>query len=169
MNHKNGGNIMKPIKKLTLSAAVIALYVVIMMLTQSFSFQQYQIRIATSLYSLSYIFPFLIVPLGIANLLSNAFMGGLGIFDIVGGILVGIITSGTVYIIKRLKLNKWLIMLPLILGPGLIVPIWLSGILHTPYYILAISLCIGQILPAFVGVFLVKGIERIPYFSKLRK
>lgn len=45
-------------RKLTISALCIALYVVIMIYTQSFAFGQYQIRIATSLYGLSAIFPF---------------------------------------------------------------------------------------------------------------
>jgi len=69
---------LSPTKKLTISGMVISLYVVIMFLTQSFAFGQYQIRIATSLYALSAIFPFHIVQLGLSNLLRNTLMGGLG-------------------------------------------------------------------------------------------
>ena len=58
-------------RKLTISALCIALYVVVMMCTQSFAFGQYQIRIATALYALSAIFPFLVLPFGLANFLSN--------------------------------------------------------------------------------------------------
>ena len=62
------------IQKLTISAMVVALYIVVLYLTQSISFGAYQIRIATSLYALSYLFPFLVVPMGIANLISNFFL-----------------------------------------------------------------------------------------------
>lgn len=44
-------------EKLTISALVIALYAAVMLSTQSFAFGQYQIRIATALYSLSALFP----------------------------------------------------------------------------------------------------------------
>ena len=152
---------MKPLRKLTISAIAIALYIIIMYTTQGFAFGQYQVRIATSLYSLSYIFPFLILPLGLSNLLSNTLMGGLGLLDMVGGFSVGIITSGLVYLIRRYKISEWTIALPIILIPGLLVPVWLSYLLKIPYSILAVSLCIGQIIPGIVGVLLVKRLKNI--------
>ncbi len=151
---------MKPVKKIAISAVIMALYIVIMFATQGFAFGQYQIRIATALYSLSYAYPFLIVPLGLANLISNTVMGGLGPLDMIGGTLVGIITAGAVYLIRRLKWSRWLIVLPIVFGPGLMVPVWLSYLLHIPYGVLALSLCIGQIIPAVVGVFLIRIVER---------
>ena len=57
---------MTRLQKLTFSAMVMALYIVVLCLTSSFSFGAYQIRIATSLYALAYLFPFLVVPLGLA-------------------------------------------------------------------------------------------------------
>lgn len=147
-------------KRIALSGLVISLYTVIMYFTQGFSFGQYQIRLATSLYSLSAIDPFLIIPLGIANLISNTIMGGMGIYDILGGAIVGIVTSSIVYIIKRLKLNDIFIIVPIILGPGLLVPIWLSFTLNLPYTVLAVSLCIGQIIPAILGVVLLKQLRK---------
>lgn len=152
---------MKPVKKLTISALVIALYVVIMYVTQTFSSGQYQIRIATSLYSLSYIYPFLIIPLGISNLLSNTLVSGLGPLDMFGGTLVGIITAGLVYLIRKFKLNEGLIALPIIFIPGLLVPVWLSYLLHVPYKVLAVSLCLGQVIPSIAGVLLVKKFKNI--------
>ena len=50
---------MDRVQKMTFSAMVIALYVTVLYFTQSFSFGAYQIRIATALYALSYLFPFL--------------------------------------------------------------------------------------------------------------
>lgn len=148
-----------PVRKLTLSGIVIAVYIVIMFYTQGFAFGAYQVRIATALYSLSSLFPFLIVPLGLSNALSNATMGLISPFDTFGGFVVGIITSTAVYLIKRYKLNDCFIAIPLIFGPGLIVPIWLSYIINVPYSVLAVSLCIGQIFPAIVGVILIKQLR----------
>ena len=54
-------------RKLTISAMVVALYIVVLYLTQSVSFGAYQIRIATSLYALAYAFPFLVFPWGLAT------------------------------------------------------------------------------------------------------
>ena len=150
---------MSKTKKLTISAIVIALYVVIMTITQSFSFGAIQIRLATSLYALAYIFPFLVLPLGLSNLLSNMLLGGLSIFDILGGGLVGILTALLVYCVRKYKLNITLTILPIILIPGLIVPIWLSMILNVPYSALAVSLCLGQVIPAILGSFLIKALK----------
>ena len=88
-------------QKLVFSALCIALYIVVMICTQSFAFGQYQIRIATALYGLSAIFPFLILPFGLANVVSNTVMGGLGLPDIIGGFIVGIVTTGIIVLAKR--------------------------------------------------------------------
>jgi uncharacterized membrane protein len=124
-----------------------------MYFTQSFAFGPYQVRIATSLYGLAYLFPFLILPLGIANFLSNV-LGGLGVVDMIGGCLVGILTSAIIVLVKQLNLPKWCCALPIILVPGTIVPIWLSVINHLPYGMLVASLSIGQVIPAVTGVIL---------------
>ena len=57
-------SVMITTRKLTISAMVVALYIVVLYLTQSVSFGAYQIRIATSLYALAYAFPFLVIPMG---------------------------------------------------------------------------------------------------------
>lgn len=150
-------------QKLIFSSLIIALYVVVLYFTQSFSFGAYQIRIATSLYALSYLFPFLVLPLGLANLLSNLLFGGLGLLDMFGGCFVGMLTTYLIVCIKKGGLSKWFMLFPIILGPGLLVPIWLSYLLNTPYSALAINLCIGQIIPAVVGVLLIQSLEQVIY------
>lgn len=147
------------IKEITISGLVIAMYVVIMTLTQSFAFGAVQVRIATSLYALAYLCPFLVLPLGAANIISNMFLGGLGFFDIFGGGLVGIITSLLVYGVKKYNLKLPLIMIPIILIPGLIVPIWLSPLTGVPYSVLALSLCLGQVVPSVLGTLLVISLK----------
>ncbi|MDF2700037.1 MAG: hypothetical protein K0Q49_1593 [Haloplasmataceae bacterium] len=153
--------------KLTFSAMVIAIYIIIMFASQWFSFGAVQIRIATSLYALPAIFPFLVFPLGLANGLSNTFVGGLGPIDIIGGFIVGLLTSSVVFIIKKYKLNDWFIAFPIIFIPGLIVPIWLAPILSAlpdaqkiTYVALALSLLAGQFIPGVVGVLMVKELKR---------
>lgn len=106
------------VQKLTFSGLMIALYVTVLYLTQSFSFGAYQIRIATSLYALAYLFPFLVVPLGLANAIGNIF-GGLGILDLVGGFAAGLATTGLEVLIRRANLPLWLCALPILLIPGL--------------------------------------------------
>ena len=156
-------------QKLTFSAMYIAMYIVIMALTQSFAFGQYQIRIATTLYAIAYFNPFLIISAGLANLMSNLFFGGLGIIDMIGGTLVGIITALLVYAVRKYNLPKWCLILPIIFIPGIVVPIYLSQLLAIPFLPLVVSLCIGQSVPAFVGYFLVQALEKRFYKSALLK
>lgn len=140
-------------REIAVSGLVIALYVVIMYFTQSFSFGQYQIRIATALYALAFLFPYLVLPLGLANCLSNI-LGGSPI-DMIGGLIIGLITAGIIALIKKQQGKEFLVFLPILLVPGLGVPVYLSKVIAVPYKILAPSLLIGQIVPAIVGVLLI--------------
>ena len=144
--------------KLTFAGLCIGFYIVIMLCTQSFAFGQYQIRIATSIYSLASIFPFLIVPLGLANFMSNTLMGGLGLLDMIGGFIVGILTASSCFYLR--KINLYLVALPILVFPTLLVPIWLSYLLHVPYVILVVNIGLGQIIPSMVGVLIVKYLEK---------
>ena len=124
---------MSKVQKLTVSAMVMALYVVVLYFTQSFSFGAYQIRIATALYALAYLFPFLVLPLGFANFIANFLFGGLGLLDWFGGCFVGIIVTAIIVLIRRKGWSRWLMILPIILVPGLGVPSYLSYLLHVLY------------------------------------
>ena len=154
---------MSKVQKLTVSAMVMSLYVVVLYFTQSFSFGAYQIRIATALYALAYLFPFLVLPLGFANFIANFLFGGLGLLDWFGGCFVGIIVTAIIVLIRRKGWSRWLMILPIILVPGLGVPSYLSYLLHVPYSVLATSLCIGQSVPAVCGVVLVNVLQRALY------
>ena len=152
------------VQKLTISGIIIALYCVIMYFTQSIAFGPYQVRIATSLYALAYLYPFLVIPLGIANFLSNM-LGGLGLVDMLGGCIAGIITSFLVTLIRKFKLSKWICIVPIIIIPGTIVPIWLSLMNSLPYGLLVVSICIGQIIPSIVGVIIIKTLSRVQKYD----
>lgn len=147
--------------KLTLSGIYIALFLVVMLCTQSFAFGQYQIRIATALYGLSALFPFLILPSSLANVLSNTLMGGLGILDIIGGGLVGLLTTSTIVLGKKYGCGNWIVFLAVTFIPGLCVPIWLSILLNIPYWVLASSILVGQAICGVCSMLLVGSLEKI--------
>lgn len=157
MNQKN----MSKVQKMTISAMMMAVYVVLVYITQGFSFGAYQIRIATSVYAAAYLFPFLVLPLGLANSISNMLFGGLGPLDMIGGGLVGILTTLLIAGIRKMGWNRALVALPIVFVPGLGVPIWLSYLLNVPYSALALSLCIGQIIPALCGAAVVSALSRV--------
>ncbi|MBQ9299140.1 MAG: QueT transporter family protein [Clostridia bacterium] len=152
---------MNKTQKLAFSGAVIALYIVVMYLTQSFAFGQYQVRIATAIYAVAYLFPFLVIPLGLSNLLANMVMGGLGFFDIVGGGIVGLLTAGCCALLGKKRITHWAVAIPITLIPALGVSLWLSGLLGIPYWALAASLLVGQFISGMAGALLVQALKKI--------
>ena len=96
-------------QKLTISAICMALYLLVMVCTQSFAFGQYQIRISTALYGLSAIFPFLVVPFGLANMFSNLVLGGLVLVStlIVGQAIAGVCGMLLVTALERSDLRTF--------------------------------------------------------------
>ena len=148
-------------QKLALSGVIMAAYIVVMYLTQGFAFGQYQIRIATAIYALAYVFPFLVLPLGLSNLLSNLLMGGLGIFDILGGGIVGLLTAGCCAWLGKHGYAPWLTALPVTIVPAFGVSLWLAPILGVPYPLMAASLLVGQVIAGFAGALLVKALKRV--------
>ena len=152
-------------RKLCFSAAVMAIYIVLMYLTQSFAFGQYQVRIATAIYSTAYLFSFLVAPLALANLLSNLLMGGFGFFDIVGGGLVGLLTAGCCAWLGKRRLSPALTAVPITFIPALGVASWLSYLLSTPYWIMALSLLVGQFISGIAGALLVSALKKLWKFD----
>lgn len=154
---------MQRTKKLTLSGLTIALYIVLMYITQSFSFGQYQVRLATGLYSLSYQFPFLCLPLGLANMTSNILFGG-DFLNGVFGFVAGTLTCVTICLLKKVTTNKFVLVTPIGLVPSLVISIWLSYTLQVPYNLIFGSLFIGQAISAYtVGIFILYVIERVAH------
>lgn len=154
-------------QKITLSAIVMALYIVVLYFTQSFSFGTYQIRIATMLYGLAYLFPFLVLPLGFANCLSNILFGGLGPLDLIGGCIVGIVTTALIVLIRKKNWNRFWMIIPIIVVPGFGVSSYLSYLLNVPYFVQAISLCIGQVIPAICAPILIGALQKAMYSKRI--
>lgn len=153
-------------RKLCFSGAVMAIYIVLMYLTQSFAFGQYQVRIATAIYSVAYLFEFLVVPLALANLLSNLLMGGFGLFDILGGGLVGLLTAGCCAWLGRRRHDRFLTAVPITLIPALGVATWLSYLLSVPYWVMAGSLLVGQFFSGIAGVLLLNTLWKLFKFEE---
>ena len=86
-------------------------------------------------------------------------LGGLGLLDIGGGFVAGLVTCLALCLLRRLRLPFWTTAIPVLLGPALIVAIWLSALLHIPYTAMALSLLAGQLLSAIVGAGLVRAME----------
>ena len=147
--------------QLTMSGIFLALYLVVMLCTQGFAFGQYQIRIATALYGLSAIFPFLVIPSCLANFLSNMLLGGLGPLDMLGGALVGLLTSSLIVWGKRRGWGNWIILVAVTMVPGLGVPLWLAVLLDIPYLVLASSLLVGQLVCGISSLLLVGALEKV--------
>lgn len=159
-------NFLANTKRMTISSMVIALYVAVLYVTQGISFGAYQIRIATALYALAFLYPFLVVPLGIANLIANFLFGGLGPLDMAGGCFVGMTAAWAIVQIRTQGWNVWLTALPIWLVPSFFVSMWLSYLLHLPYWTLAASLSVGQLPPAICGVFLIHALAKTYSYHK---
>ena len=88
-------------------------------------------------------------------------MGGLGVFDIVGGGLVGLATAGACAWLGKHKKPSWLVALPIALIPALVVSVWLSALLGVPYPAMAASLLVGQAICGAVGALLVSALRYV--------
>ena len=129
-------------QKLVLSAIMMALYIAILFVSQAISFGAVQMRLA--------------------NAIANSF-GGLGLIDVVGGFFASFLTTGSIYLIRKAKLSSWFIILPILLVPALVVPIWLSALLKLPYFALVINLLLGQLVPSILGAVLVRELTKRGY------
>jgi len=101
------------------------------------------------------------VPFGLANVISNTVMGGLGLPDIIGGFIVGVVTTGVIVFAKKRGCGNWIIWAAVTFVPGLGVPVWLSALLDIPYLLLASSLLVGQCICGIASVMLVTALERV--------
>ena len=148
-----------PTQKLCISGLVMACYIVIMYFTQSFAFMTYQVRIATGLYALAWIHPFLAIPLSLANCLSNMLMGGLGLADVLGGVCVGLVTTGVIVLIRHLRLPVILCGAAIVLCISLVCSLWLAPLLGVSYGFMVLSLAVGELIPGIFGVILIEVLK----------
>lgn len=131
------------VRKLTISALVMAAYVALTVGLHAISYLPGQVRFATGLYVLAGRFPFLIVPLALANSIANYF-GGLGVADIIGGFAAGLLTT---LWISRMR-GGWPQLIPVVVVPTVVVSSYLYILVKVPFWVVLPSLLLGQTISA---------------------
>lgn len=132
-------------KKITHSAMIAAIYVVLTLLFRPFSFGEIQVRIAEALTILPVFTSAAIPGLFIGCLIANI-LGGSILPDIIFGSLATLI--GAYFTCLLRKKNKFLAPLPPIISNTVIIPFVLRyayGI-NLPIYFLMLTVCIGEII-----------------------
>lgn len=108
----------KKVQFITQGAVIAAIYVVLVLIFDTFSFGPIQFRIAEMLTIMPYFTPAAIPGLFVGCLIANIIGGGL-IWDIVFGSIATLIGAIGSYLVRR---NKWLVPLPPIIANMVIVP-----------------------------------------------
>lgn len=144
------------IKRITKTAILAAIYVVLTIALGEFSYGPIQFRISEALVILPLVEPSAIIGVFLGCMISNIF-GGYGLIDIIGGSLVTLLAA---YLTSKMP-NKLLAALPPIILNAFIIPIWLAKLTNIPYIIIAINIAIGEILA--VGVL---GVTMLSIYDK---
>lgn len=108
----------KKVQFITQGAVIAAIYVVLVLIFDTFSFGPIQFRIAEMLTIMPYFTPAAIPGLFVWCLIANIIGGGL-IWDIVFGSIATLIGAIGSYLVRK---NKWLVPLPPIIANMVIVP-----------------------------------------------
>ena len=108
----------KKVQFITQGAVIAAIYVVLGLIFDTFSFGPIQFRIAEMLTIMPYFTPAAIPGLFVGCLIANIIGGGL-IWDIVFGSIATLIGAIGSYLVRK---NKWLVPLPPIIANMVIVP-----------------------------------------------
>ncbi len=108
----------KKVQFITQGAVIAAIYVVLVLIFDTFSFGPIQFRIAEMLTIMPYFTPAAIPGLFVGCLIANIIGGGL-IWDIVFGSIATLIGAIGSYLVRK---NKWLVPLPPIIANTIIVP-----------------------------------------------
>ena len=137
-------------RTLAYGAIIAALYVVVTMLFAPISFgtSGIDVRISEMLTILPYFTPAAIPGLFVGCILANILGGGI-IWDIIFGSLATLIGAWGCY---KLRSNRWLAPVPTVLANTVIIPPLLRygyGV-NLPLHILAFSVCVGEILGAYI-------------------
>lgn len=135
---------------MTQAAAIAAIYVVLVVLFNYWSFGPIQFRIAESLTVLPYFTPAAIPGLFIGCVISNL-LGGAMIWDVIFGSLATLIGAVGTYLLR--KWSKWLAPIPPIVANTIIIPFVLKyayGSEGMLYYFMA-TVGLGEVIVC--GVF----------------
>ena len=133
----------KKVMLITQAAVIAAIYVVLILLFQPFSFGEIQVRVAEALTVLPFFTPAAIPGVTIGCLIGNLIGGN--VMDMIFGTLATLIGAAVSYAVRK---NQYLVPLPPIVSNALIIP-WVLKYayelpLSIPFLILTVS--IGEVL-----------------------
>ena len=152
-------------QKITMGAAIAALYVVLTLIANAFGLANYaiQVRFSEALTVLPYFTPAAIPGLFVGCILSNILTGALPLDVVFGSIATLIGAIGTRALASTLPEKKWLAPIPPIVANTIIVPLVLAYVYKfegsIPYFMLTVG--IGEIISCGVlGLILIKALEK---------
>lgn len=155
--------------KITFSAIVGGLYIVLCVIFSSFASGAVQFRIAEALCLLPFYAPSTMFGLFAGCLVGNMLTSGAGLLDIVFGPLATLLAA---YITSRLR-TRWLTPLPAIVINAVVVGLVLS-ITLTPeavwqsFPVIAGQVALGEaVVCCALGLPMMYALARIPYFRKM--
>ena len=144
---------------ITQGAVIAALYVVLVIVFQTWSFGPIQFRIAEALTILPCFTPAAIPGLFIGCLISNL-IGGALIWDVIFGSLATLIGAVGTYLLRR---YKWLAPVPPILANTIIVPLVLKYAYEFDGFLWYFMVTVGAseiIVCGIIGMLLFKALNR---------
>lgn len=127
------------VRSIAKAAIIAALYALLTLAFAPFSYGPIQIRVSEMLTVLPIFFPEAIPGLFIGCLLANI-MGGLGLWDIIGGSLVTLVAAIGTYLLRR----SWLAYLCPIVANAFLVSAYLAPLYNVPYWITVLYVGIGE-------------------------
>lgn len=148
---------------LTHAAMIAAIYVVLTMIFQPFSFSEIQVRIAEALTILPFFTPAAIPGLFVGCLIGNI-LGGCVLPDIIFGSLATLIGALFTYLLR--KQNKFLAPIPPIISNIFIIPFVLRYAygFNLPIPFMMLTVGIGEIISCGVlGMILLSTLEKYQY------
>ncbi len=133
----------KKVMFITQSAVIAAIYVVLILLFQPFSFGEIQVRVAEALTVLPFFTPAAIPGVTIGCLIGNLIGGN--VMDMIFGTLATLIGAVVSYAVRK---NQYLVPLPPIVSNALIIPWVLKYAYELPFSIpfLMLTVSIGEVL-----------------------
>jgi uncharacterized membrane protein len=127
---------------------IASLYAALTVMLAPISYGPIQLRVSEALTVLPYLTPAAIPGLFIGCLVANV-LGGLGIYDVVGGSLLTLFAAFLTYLVARTR-RPVLAPLPPILVNSFGVSFYLHLLFQLPYWFTVVYIAIGEIGACFV-------------------
>ena len=155
----------KTLINMALAALMAAIYVALCYVLQPISFGPIQFRFSEILCLLAIDFPWALIGVSVGCLLSNSFVGGLGMMDIVFGTLATIVGCFLAYLFKEKRYKGYPLIstLMIVLANAIIVGIELGIIFETPnlIWLYIIQVGFGELVVLIIGLPIYKKVVAV--------